>query len=606
MSSSSSAKRPLLTDADYAPLSTSNYNTSDGSGSGSGSSSKGGKKQRRHKSGGSILSADPETTSITSSTSTSTSTSTSRKSLASTTVDDDAFNYATSSGQRSSRDSGSNSSSKGNINSYGEYGLHSSSYSSLSSSKSSRCCAKSSDKRCCCGRLTRCQCGVLATVLTLGLLGLAFIVLYFAILPKIVQNTVDGSHVEILEMSMLAPLNTSVVMASQLRLSNAGSFDATLHPANMVSSFKGVGFGIIPGSTVEIKGGEDVIFALDNRLQVINMDGFNNFSIALTNNPEVEMGLKATVSLTVHLGPIDLTFDGIDFSKTITLTGFNGLKNLTLDVFEMDVDPVTNHAISSVLVSIINPSKVSVVPLGNVTFSMFYQNSYIGSLFSFNLTMLPGVNPTSMAGPLIPANITVANQLFTQYLSGKPSLLNARPVQPVATTIPLYNAFLETLSLDVVLNGRTDYLLLTGYMDLGNLVEVFENLLKGEVVTPTALLMKNPFNAPINLVMSHLSIVYKNVQVATYHRDMHDDPVVLNPNSNTLSRDLPIAMSFLHLPDLLQSFIDELGKGYVPLGINGTMGIRIGDLENTIEYNEPPVPICHKGTMAMCNITIPA
>ena len=56
---------------------------------------------------------------------------------------------------------------------------------------------------------------------------------------------------------------------------------------------------------------------------------------AIAQLPELEWGVKGTATVTATVAGVSSTFSGINFDKTVTVSGFNNLKHVNIESFTM-------------------------------------------------------------------------------------------------------------------------------------------------------------------------------------------------------------------------------------------------------------------------------
>ena len=110
------------------------------------------------------------------------------------------------------------------------------------------------------------------------------------------------------------------------------------------------------------------------------------------------------------------------------------------------------HVVVDLTVNVTNPSPVSIQPIGDLIFSIFFKDSYMGDLYATNATMLSGITQMTMTGFLEPTNQTILNELMSRYLQGVPTNVTAK-AKSVSTQ--LFNSSLSGLELTTLLSSVT-------------------------------------------------------------------------------------------------------------------------------------------------------
>jgi len=71
--------------------------------------------------------------------------------------------------------------------------------------------------------------------------------------------------------------------------------------------------------------------------------------------------------------------------------GCSGLNDVHLLVFDL-TQSTPDYVFVSLQVSLTNPSIVNILPVGDLTFNMFYKDSFIGMMVANNVNLVVGQN----------------------------------------------------------------------------------------------------------------------------------------------------------------------------------------------------------------------
>lgn len=78
---------------------------------------------------------------------------------------------------------------------------------------------------------------------------------------------------------------------------------------------------------------------------------------------QVEWHMTATISVTVALGALAVTYHGLSLDKRLTIVGLDNLPSVRLDVFEASIAHATDQVRLDLTVEAFNPSIVAIDPL---------------------------------------------------------------------------------------------------------------------------------------------------------------------------------------------------------------------------------------------------
>ena len=269
------------------------------------------------------------------------------------------------------------------------------------------------------------------------------------IAPALAANAVGGAVLNFTSLEITNPGTSSFSAHAVGVISNAGPFSGTLLPATFTISYNSKTLGTMNMPQLTVIGSQDSPFDVNTNFTITDLDAFNAMTKDLINKPSVVWGISASVSLNA----LGLSFKDIEFSKSVVITAAGGLQDVNLLVFDLTQStPDTIHVILEV--SIQNPSIVSIVPLGDLTFNLFYLGSGIGMMICDNATLVVGSNILHMSGNLVPENLTITSELFNRFLTGQSTVVSATAASN-ASTLPLFNTALQGLTISPTLQGLT-------------------------------------------------------------------------------------------------------------------------------------------------------
>ena len=230
-------------------------------------------------------------------------------------------------------------------------------------------------------------------------------------------------------------------------ITNAGPFSGSLDPATFEIRYHGTLFGLLAMPSITIIGNQDSPVDAVANFTIVDMAVFNAMTSDMINLANITWSISASV--TMHA--LGLPISNLTFEKDIVIPAAAGLKDVELLKFDLSKSTPT-QVVLDVTVSIFNPSIVNIVPLGDLTFDLYYDGGYVGQLVSLDASLLMGNNSLTMTGLLAPENMTVASELFSRFLADQSSVVIARGASN-ASSIPLFSPALQGVGLQTVFSG---------------------------------------------------------------------------------------------------------------------------------------------------------
>ena len=455
-------------------------------------------------------------------------------------------------------------------------------------------------KPCCCGRLSRCACWSLISCI-LGAVAVLLLLTFLVLLPHVVQQTVNMSKIDFQSVLLSDPTDDSIHFHSVVKLYDTGAFDATMHSATFTITFQGDVLGTLQLPDIQLHANQPLTMSLDSLVHLHSVHVFDAFATSLIQDKQIQWTMSGHVDLTAHFLGLSLPFHGVSYSKEVTLLGFDGLPGVVLDIFQVFSPSDEAPPIMEVQLAVPNVAVFSIENLGDLTFDLLFAGSKLASLQVANLAFGEGINRFTMKGPLIPANMIAANELFSAYLQGQSTNLLAKGDSQHASSIPLYNGFLSVFELATELKGL-DQPLLSGAIMTLDWEQWIDGLKAGKLVIPTRLAVTNPFDALVRIVEVSLWVTFEGTRVAKLFQPL-EDPILVGGNSTIITQDLPIQLIFENdTIQLIKALGTELFAGKVFLGTNGKLKYKIGNMEANPNYSQPPIPVCR--TMVKCGLQL--
>ncbi|KAG0305312.1 hypothetical protein BGZ97_001149 [Linnemannia gamsii] len=158
---------------------------------------------------------------------------------------------------------------------------------------------------------------------------------------------------------------------------------------------------------------------------------------------------------------------GINMKKKVTLKGFNGLKDLAIEKYDLPSnDPNGIHLVLTAKLT--NPSNVG-IEMGTVQFTNEFQGQDIGYVGTSGLKLLPsGETPIAMEGTLTKqtseAGLAALGDMFRLALNGgTPSLIvRGKSVTPASGPVSWLDSAFKTLTMNVTLPSLGKQDIITG------------------------------------------------------------------------------------------------------------------------------------------------
>ncbi|TFK54041.1 hypothetical protein OE88DRAFT_1732763 [Heliocybe sulcata] len=242
----------------------------------------------------------------------------------------------------------------------------------------------------------------------------------------IVQKIVTGSTLGIDTVVITNPQQTSFGTRLTGSITNAGPFDANIaFGSGLTISWAGKALGSIKMPDVKLTGDVGAQLNLDATFEVADVDHLTNFTTVLLTEESFEWEI-AGENLTVSAIGIDVA--GINLtSKTVTLKGFNGLKNgVTVESFDLPANDPAGGIHLTVNSTVSNPSQVG-IELSSIGFNTFYGNTLLGPVnASSQFTLAPQSSSSlALAGRLVPQTseegLADVSTVFNNFIHGKNS-----------------------------------------------------------------------------------------------------------------------------------------------------------------------------------------
>src|SRR5262249_3955491 len=116
-------------------------------------------------------------------------------------------------------------------------------------------------------------------------------------------------------------------------------------------------------------------------------------------------------------------------------------------------DSNATACLANLTVAMLNPSPVSIAPLGDLAVDVVYEGAYMGTMLGRNVTLAAGTNVMTLVGQLVSTNASLTNSLISAFLAGVPVNVSAVGTRDWPTAIPLYAPLIAVVDITTVLTG---------------------------------------------------------------------------------------------------------------------------------------------------------
>ncbi|CAO3570476.1 unnamed protein product [Mortierella alpina] len=255
-------------------------------------------------------------------------------------------------------------------------------------------------------------------------------ILYFVVLPKVVQSIVNGARMSLLQLDITEPKDRGMNVTLLGTVDHGGVFPATIEfPEPILVSFKDKVLGKMQLHSVDIAGGRAAVNDA-TYFEIVDKDAFSDFAKELLTTKRFVWTLTSVVKVKV-LGFIPVA--GINLTKDLTLLGMDKFQNIKLEKFDLPSDAPDNQgAIVKLTTSMNNPSPIGVV-LGSVVLNLFYGGTHLGQVKAQNAVLVGGSSsPLTLEDTLYrqsdQKDLNNLSTLFSNYLAGGATITTAKGI----------------------------------------------------------------------------------------------------------------------------------------------------------------------------------
>ncbi|KDR75403.1 hypothetical protein GALMADRAFT_553913 [Galerina marginata CBS 339.88] len=275
----------------------------------------------------------------------------------------------------------------------------------------------------------------------------------------IVQKIVGGSSLGLETVLIINPQQNAFETQLKGSISNAGPFDAKISfPSGLTISWQGKPIGQIAMSDISVTGDVGGVIDTQSTFHVLDVDHLTEFTKSLLTTESFDWEISAE-NLTVHA--LGISVPGISYpSKTVTLKGFNGLKNgVKIETFDLPSNDPAGGIHLTLEATAINPSQVG-IQLSSIGFNTFVGDIMIAPVTSTgSITLSPGsTSQLSLAGRLVPQNspagLSTVSNVFNNFVHGKDSAVTVQGASAGSSDVTWLNEGIKALQVATILPNR--------------------------------------------------------------------------------------------------------------------------------------------------------
>ncbi|KAI9987683.1 hypothetical protein PInf_023727 [Phytophthora infestans] len=267
--------------------------------------------------------------------------------------------------------------------------------------------------------------------LILLLIGIALLLIFLVIIPAIIRNYMDKVVLTINYMDVTdIPNDSEIDVTFSVNLQHDVPVSASTDEVTASLIYGGEVFGTAAVEGQRIKSGrQNYNLTMNTTMVISDMDAFNAMAEAMMQDDTVPI----TISADIDAHALGLSFNNLDFKRTLSLVGFDNFAELDVEVQHIDLSGCSDGVYDmDVNASVNNPSTMGLQGIGALNMSVYYNSSYLGYAYSLK--------------PELGMPRGVSNQTFHVVMSETSSALKG-----------VINGFLGGSSIEVDVRGDNPY-----------------------------------------------------------------------------------------------------------------------------------------------------
>ncbi|KAG3035021.1 hypothetical protein JG687_00000688 [Phytophthora cactorum] len=210
---------------------------------------------------------------------------------------------------------------------------------------------------------------------------IVLLLIFLVIIPALIQHYMNEVVFTINYMDVIdIPNDSEIDVTFSVNLQHDVPVSATTKAMTASLIYDGVAFGTVGIEALDIKSGsQNYNLTMDTTMVISDMDGFNAMAEAMMQDETVP--ITATADVDAHA--MGLSFNNLNFERTVSLVGFNKFQDLDPEVQHIDLWGCSDGIYEmDVNASVNNPSTMGLQGIGALNMSVYYNNSYLGYAYS--------------------------------------------------------------------------------------------------------------------------------------------------------------------------------------------------------------------------------
>lgn len=222
----------------------------------------------------------------------------------------------------------------------------------------------------------------------------------YVAMPKIAQDGVNDSSLEITQLEFTDPTPDTIVLSQVGILHSPSMYTPTLDPFNASSylvtngQYASSPMVIIPLPKIHALHPKSTISVENQEVSIVSIDALSDYTTAVLSNEYVTTALVGKTKL--HEGALPVIT--VNYNQTSTYKGLNGLKGFNVTNVRVNLTALSGPNLSG-YAYIPNPSDMTIV-MGDVTLELSTATGVVGNSTIANMTLVPGNNTLPMTGTM--------------------------------------------------------------------------------------------------------------------------------------------------------------------------------------------------------------
>ncbi|KAL3668798.1 hypothetical protein V7S43_006092 [Phytophthora oleae] len=297
--------------------------------------------------------------------------------------------------------------------------------------------------------------GIIIGLVLLFLL-VAILLVFLVIIPAIIRHYMDKVVLTINYMDVLdIPNDKDIDVTFSVNLQYDVPVSATTDEVTASLIYEDVVFGT---ATVEgqriMSGKQNYNLTMNTTMEISDMDAFNAMAEAMMQDETVPM----TFSAEIDAHAWGLSFNNLDFERTLLLVGFNNFQALDVEVQHIDLWGCSGGVYDmDVNASINNPSVMGLQGIGALNMSVYYNSSYLGYAYSEKPELgMPRGESNQSFRVVMSEDSPALEGIITGFLSGGAIDVEVRGDNPYATEYVQFKEAMSKVNMTVVYDDGLD------------------------------------------------------------------------------------------------------------------------------------------------------